>query len=64
MLSLWDCDLWREELEDWPMTREDRIFSEFIFLKASRETGAQRSIGKRIVSYSSKPLKAVHEMSV
>jgi hypothetical protein len=43
------------------MTREDRIFSEFIFPQGPRETGAQRSI-VRIVSGSSKPLEAAHEV--
>lgn len=33
-------------------------------LKASRETGAQRSINKLIVSKSSKPPEAVHKISV
>lgn len=31
LLSPWDCDRGRDELEGWPMTREDRMFSEFIF---------------------------------
>lgn len=32
----WECDRGRAELEDWPMTRDDRMFSEFIFQRDPR----------------------------
>ena len=39
-LSLWDCDRGRAELEDCPMTRDERMLNEFIFPRDSRETEA------------------------